>query len=138
MLKKFLLKIFCNCQENTCVRAPFLIRIDRSCRVATTFITKETLARVLSWEYWETPILKNSCELRLLLLWRLQISRRIQHIHCKHMLLQESFIDRNNEILWFKNQIHNQSSKLNGFIEFMNYLAWRNTSNILIRQHIFP
>ena len=32
------------------------------------------------------------------------------------ILLQESFIDRNNEILYFKKKIHNQSTKLDGFI----------------------
>ena len=46
------------------------------------------------------------------------------------MLLQESFIGRNNSK--FKKQIHIQSTKLNGFIEFMNYLVRRNTSNILM------
>ena len=52
-----------------------------------------------------------------------------RHISCKHkLLLQESFIDRNNEILQFKKQIHNQSSKLNDFIQLINYLVRRNTA----------
>ena len=61
-----------------------------------------------------------------------------RHTHYEHnLLLQESFIDRNNEILWFKKQSPNQSTKLNDFIQFMNYLVRRNTSNMVIRQRIF-
>ena len=61
-----------------------------------------------------------------------------RHINCKHKLLvQESFIDRNNEILYFKKQIYNQSTKPNDFIQFMNYLVRRNTCNMVIRQSIF-
>ena len=61
-----------------------------------------------------------------------------RHINCKQkLLLQESFIVRNNEILQFKNQIHNQSTKLNDFTQFMNFLVRRNTSNMFTRQSIF-
>ena len=61
-----------------------------------------------------------------------------RHINCKHkLLLPESFIDRNNEILYFKKQIHNQSIKLNDFIQFMNYLVRRSTSSMVIPQSIF-
>ena len=76
MLKKLLLKILFNCQENTSAGATLLIRIGWSCRPATIFIKKETLALMFSWEYRETPILQNNYELLLLLLlWRLQINR---------------------------------------------------------------
>ena len=46
VLKKLLLTILCNCQENTSAGAPFIIRISWSCRPATIFVKKETLEQV--------------------------------------------------------------------------------------------
>ena len=66
-----------------------------------------------------------------------QMKNLTRHINCKHkLLLQESVIDRNNEILQFKRQIHNQSTKLNDFIQFMNYLVRRNICNMVICQSV--
>ena len=55
------------------------------------FIKKEALPQLFSWEYWETPILQNNCELLLLLIWRFQINGKnlARHIYCKQMLLHE-------------------------------------------------
>ena len=65
------------------------------------------------------------------------ITKRLRRLNCKHkLLLQESFIDRNNEVLLFKIEIHNKSTKLNDFIQFINYLVRRNTSNVVIRQSL--
>ena len=63
------------------------------------------------------------------------------HIHCNHVLFwisnqHESFIDGNNKVFLFKKQIHNQPIKLNGFIQWMNYLVRETASNKLIRQRI--
>ena len=38
------------------------------------------------------------------------------------MILQESFIGQNNEILYFKEQVHNQSTKLNGLLNSVHEL----------------
>ena len=64
-----------SCQENTSAQEPSSVRIGSSTRPATIFIKKKTLAHMLFWQYWKTPILRNNCELLLLLVWRLQINR---------------------------------------------------------------
>ena len=54
-VKKVLLKISQNSQENTCTRAFFLIKLQAS---AYSFIKKEILAQVFSYEFCE--IFKNT------------------------------------------------------------------------------
>ena len=46
VLKKLLLTILCNCQENTSAGAPFIIRISWSCRPATIFVPTECPCRL--------------------------------------------------------------------------------------------
>ena len=58
LIKKAVIRNF-NCQKNTSAGALFLIGIAWNCRL---FIKKETLAQVLFWKYWETPILQNGYE----------------------------------------------------------------------------
>ena len=58
-VKKVFLKILKNSHENTCARAPFLIKFQA---LAYNFIKKETLAQVFSFEFCEilrTPVLYN-------------------------------------------------------------------------------
>ena len=50
------LKISQNSQENTCVRVPFLVKLQAEDE-AYNFIKKETLTQVFSCEFWE--IFKN-------------------------------------------------------------------------------
>ena len=87
-VKKVFLKILKNSHENTCARAPFLIKFQA---LAYNFIKKETLAQVFSFEFCE--ILRNFTSFLLntssgcfyTATWG-HFSRLLLHHHCKHQI----------------------------------------------------
>ena len=85
-VKKVLLKISQNSQENTCARVSFLIKLQAE---ACNFIKKETLAQVFSCEFCEifkntffrrTPLVAASVTINMKLHSMFRVVKRIQQI----------------------------------------------------------